>query len=53
MDGGDTTEHELEAVFKDLLLTSSSDISVLTIDTANLFNYSVVDISKSLIYFAS
>lgn len=47
MDDGDITEIELEAVFKDLLLTRSSDISVFTIDTVNLLNYSVVDVSKS------
>lgn len=33
--------------------TSSSDISVFTIDTVNLLNYSFVDISNSPIYFAS
>lgn len=52
MDAGDTTENEPEAVFKYLLLTSSSDISVFTTDTVNLLNYSFVDISNS-IYFAS
>lgn len=47
MDAGDTTENELEAMFKYLLLTSSSDISVFTTDTVNLLNYSFVDISNS------
>lgn len=43
MDDGDTTENELEAVFKYSLLTSPSDISVFIIDTVNLINYSLVD----------
>lgn len=47
VDDGDTTWNELEAVFKYLLLTRSSDISVFTIATVNPLNYSVVDISKS------
>lgn len=47
MEDGNTTENELEAVFKYLLLTSSSDISVFTIDTVNLLNYSLVDNSNS------
>lgn len=34
-------------LFKYLLLTSSSDISVFTIDTVNLLNYSLVDNSNS------
>lgn len=47
VDDKDTTENELEAEFKYLLLTSSSDISVFTTDTINLLNYNFVDNSNS------